>query len=173
MGCRAGGFRCAGGLSVVGSRVVGKGTGRGKGDAVQLGTMPTQAFAGGPDALLTALRTAGSELASAPRPSGTRGSRTEWAAVVAECQQVLNRAAAIQDEAIVALAAIEPVELDDGTQGETHRAPGHVALDAPAIVSGALTVSAVHAEQRVRTAVRLAADGPRGTDTETGLEGLH
>ena len=48
-----------------------------------------------------------------------------------------------------------------------------MALDAPAIVSGALTVSAVHAEPRVRAAVRLAADGPAGTSTETGLGGLH
>ncbi|HSO65186.1 MAG TPA: HNH endonuclease signature motif containing protein, partial [Ornithinibacter sp.] len=60
-----------------------------------------------------------------------------------------------------------------GTVVETHRALGHVALDAPAIVSGVLSVSAVHAEGRVRTAVRLAADGPAGSVTDTGLGGLH
>ena len=40
---------------------------------------------------------------------------------------------------------------------ESHRGLGHVALDAPAIVSGVLAISAVHAERRVRAAVRLAA----------------
>ncbi|HET9022190.1 MAG TPA: HNH endonuclease signature motif containing protein [Ornithinibacter sp.] len=56
---------------------------------------------------------------------------------------------------------------------ESHRAPGHTALDAPALVSGVLAVSSVHAEHRVRAAVRLAADGPPGSDTATGLGGLH
>ena len=56
---------------------------------------------------------------------------------------------------------------------ESHRAPGHVALDAPAIASGALSVSAAHAEHRVRAAVRLAADGPAGSSTATGLRSLH
>ena len=57
---------------------------------------------------------------------------------------------------------------------ESHRALGHVALDAPAILSGVLATTAVHAQRRVRTAVRLAGDGPAGSDTsETGLGGLH
>ena len=71
------------------------------------------------------------------------------------------------------LAAIEPEVLEDGTVVETHRALGHAALDTPAIVSGVLNVSAVHAERRVRAALRLAADGPAGTSTATGLGGLH
>jgi hypothetical protein len=82
-------------------------------------------------------------------------------------------ASAAQDAAITQLAAIEPEAREDGTWGESHRALGHMALDAPAVVSGVLKVSAGWAERRVRTAVSLAADGPVGTDTETGLGGLH
>ena len=67
---------------------------------------------------------------------------------------------AVQDAAIARLAAIEPEWLEDGTVVECHRGLGHVALDAPAIVSGVLATSAVHAQRRVRTAARLAADGP-------------
>ena len=93
--------------------------------------------------------------------------------MVATAQRVIDVAVAVQDEAIVAVCAIEPEVLDDGTWVESHRAPGHVALDGPAIVSGALNVSAVHAEHRVRTAVRLAADGPAGSETQSGLGGLH
>ena len=60
--------------------------------------------------------------------------------------------------------------LETGEVVETHRAPGHVALDAPAIVSGVLSVSAVHAERRVRDAVARAADT---SAAPTGLGGLH
>ncbi len=74
---------------------------------------------------------------------------------------------------MVRLVAIEPFVLDDGTITESHRAPGHVALDGPALVASALEVSQVHAERRVRAAVRLAADGPAGTTTCTGLGALH
>ncbi len=79
----------------------------------------------------------------------------------------------MQHDAIVRLSAIESVALEDGSISETHRLPGHVALDAPAIVAGALEVSQVHAERRVRAAVRIAADGAPGTTTCTGLGGLH
>ena len=54
---------------------------------------------------------------------------------------------------------------------ECHRGLGHVALDAPAIVSGVLSVSAVHAQRRVRTAARLAADGPPGRPPRRGWVG--
>ncbi|MFL6170315.1 MAG: hypothetical protein ACJ711_11635 [Ornithinibacter sp.] len=119
------------------------------------------------------LRAAESGLVSAPRPSGVAGSRAEWAEVVTTAQRVINAASAVQDEAIVAVCAIEDDVLEDGTVVEGHRAAGHVALDGPAIVSGALNVSTVHAEHRVRSAVRLAADGPAGSDTATGLAALH
>ncbi len=79
----------------------------------------------------------------------------------------------MQDSAIVALAALETEIEEDGTLVERRRAPGHVALDAPAIVSGVLCLSSVAAERRVRDAVRRAADGPDGTGTHTGLGGLH
>ena len=117
---------------------------------MQAETTPEQAHCGMPGQLLAVLAVAESGLGSAPRASSVRGSATQWAQVVQASQRVLNLAAAVQDEAIVALAAIEPELLEDGTVVETHRAPGHVALDAPAIVSGALAVSAVHAERRVR-----------------------
>ena len=112
-------------------------------------------------------------IASVRSPVETGGSSAEWAAALGELQALADIVAAAQDEAIVRLAAIEPVALETGEVVDTHRAPGHVALDAPAIVSGVLAVSAVHAERRVRDAVRRAADGPAGTDTCTGLGGLH
>lgn len=123
--------------------------------------------------LLARLEDAAALLVSLPAPSATGGGREAWTQVVRACQRIVNTASAVQDEAIVALAAIEPVLLEDGTEAETHQAPGHVALDAAAIVSGALEVTATHAESRVRDAVRRAADGPAGTSTCTGLGGLH
>ncbi len=101
------------------------------------------------------------------------GSRAEWAAAVGSLQQVIDVATAAQDAAIVRMAALEPEWLEDGTVVETHKALGHVALDAPAILSGVLSVSARHAERRVEAAVLLAADGPEGSDTDSGLGGLH
>ena len=124
------------------------------------------------DALST-LRLAAEALSRMPAMSTTCDGRDAWADVVRATQQLVNMATAVQDEAIVRLAAIEPFVTDDGEIEETHRAPGHVALDAAAIVSGALEVSAVHAEHRVRSAVRLAADGAPGTATCTGLGRLH
>ncbi len=110
------------------------------------------------------------EAVDAPPPAG---SVEECATLVGELQALANVAAALQDRAVVALAAVETEMAEDGTLVESRRAPGHVALDAPAIVSGVLSVSAVHAENRVRDAVRRAADGPDGTGTHTGLGGLH
>ncbi len=106
-------------------------------------------------------------------PSGVAGSRSQWAGVVGSLQRVIDVASAVQDAAIVRLAAIEAEYLEDGTEVECHRGLGHVALDAPAILSGVLAVSAVHAERRVAGAVSLAADGPPGSAGESGLGGLH
>ncbi len=140
---------------------------------MQLETTADETPSGVPAELLRALRVAESELASAPHPSAVAGSRADWGEVVTTAQRVINAASAVQDEAIVAVCSIEDELLEDGTVVEGHRAPGHVALDGPAIVSGALNVSTVHAEHRVRAAVRLAADGPAGSGTATGLAGLH
>jgi hypothetical protein len=140
---------------------------------VQVEQSATRAGSGAPEELLDVLLDAERRLVSMPRASAVRGGVTQWAEVVATSQRVMNLAAAVQDEAIASLVAIEPEELDDGTVVQTHRAAGHISLDAPAIVSGALAVSPVHAERRVRAAVRMVADGPSGTDTETGLGGLH
>lgn len=112
-------------------------------------------------------------VAEALSPTLVGGSVADWAHALRELQVLADVVAAAQDEAIVRLAAIEPVVLETGELVETHRAPGHVALDAPAVVSGVLSVSAVHAERRVRDALRRAADGPDGTATNTGLGGLH
>jgi len=140
---------------------------------MQVETTTVRADFGMPDEILAALLAGEAQLGNTPRPSPVHGTTAQWADVVAAAQRVVNRAVAVQDEALVSLAAIEPELLDDGTVVESHRTPGHVALDAPAIASGALSVSAVHAEHRVRAAVRLAADGPSGTDTATGLRALH
>ena len=96
------------------------------------------------------------------------GSLEQWAAAVGAAQRVIDVASAVQDAAIVRLAAIEPEFLEDGTVVQSHRALGHASLDAPAIVSGVLATTAVHAQRRVRTAVRLAGDGPAGSESETG-----
>ncbi|GAA4407885.1 hypothetical protein GCM10023168_24450 [Fodinibacter luteus] len=121
----------------------------------------------------TASENAVSALSDAFTESAVTGSVAEWAAAVGALQRVVDVASAAQDAAIARLAAIETELLEDGTLVESHRALGYSALDAPAIVSGVLSVSAVWAERRVRSALRLAADGPAGTDTETGLGGLH
>ncbi|PKW25644.1 hypothetical protein ATL31_0442 [Phycicoccus duodecadis] len=122
---------------------------------------------------MSAARVARQVLSDALSPGEVCGSQEEWAQALGELQAVMDTATAAQDAAIVRLAAIEPEVLDDGEVIETHRALGHVALDAPAMVSWTLNVSAVQAERRVRAAVRMAADGPEGTPTETGLRGLH
>ncbi len=140
---------------------------------MQAETTSVRAGAGMPDEVLGALHGAEAALITSPRPSPVHGTLAQWAEVVAVAQRVVNMATAVQDDAMVSLAAIESEVLDDGTVVQSHRAPGHVALDAPAIVSGALSVSSVHAEHRVRAAVRLAADGPAGSSTATGLRALH
>ncbi|MBM6399602.1 HNH endonuclease signature motif containing protein [Phycicoccus sonneratiae] len=106
-------------------------------------------------------------------PADGQGSVEEWSRALEELQSLANVVAAAQDSVIVRLAAIEPDVAEDGTLGEVRKPAGHVSLDAPAIVSGVLCLSAVAAERRVRDAVRRAADGPEGTDTCTGLGGLH
>ena len=127
----------------------------------------------GPGEVQAAADAAVAVLTSVLEPSAVRGSRAQWAAAAGAAQRVIDVAAAVQDAAIVRLAAIEPQWLEDGTEVETHRGLGHVALDAPAILSGVLAISAVHAERRVGAAVLLAADGPEGTGTDSGLGGLH
>ncbi len=112
---------------------------------------------------------------STGQPAPT-GSRAEWAGLVEQCQSLVNTATAAQDVAITRLAAVEEEWLEDGTTRETHRAPGHVALDAPDIVAGALGVSHVHAQRRVSFAVRLVADGDRADSEQgaaSGLSALH
>ncbi|MBD3785085.1 MAG: hypothetical protein IE926_19430, partial [Micrococcales bacterium] len=127
----------------------------------------------GPTDVVAAARAARRLVEQVLSPSRVHGSVEEWSAAVGELQSLIDVATAAQDEAIVRLAAIEPEVLDDGEPVETHRALGHVSLDAAPVVSGVLNVSAVHAERRVRDAVRRAADGPDGTESCTGLGGLH
>ncbi|NHA67217.1 HNH endonuclease signature motif containing protein [Phycicoccus flavus] len=127
----------------------------------------------GPQDVVVAARAARERLHSVGRLGESSGSRDEWADALRELQSLVDTASAAQDAAMVRLAAVEPEVLETGEVVETHRAPGHVALDAPAIVSGVLCLTAVTAERRVRAAARLAADGPPGTATATGLGGLH
>ncbi|MBM6401006.1 HNH endonuclease signature motif containing protein [Phycicoccus sonneratiae] len=117
-----------------------------------------------------AARTLLAESTDTPPPTG---SLAECAELLGELQALVNVATALQDTAVVALAAVETEVAEDGTLAEVRHSNGHVALDAPAVVSGVMCVSAVHAERRVRDAVRRAADGPEGTGTCTGLGGLH
>lgn len=126
-----------------------------------------------PHDVLDAVRTAREALTALPSLASSTGSRAEWATALGALQSVVNEATAVQDEVLVALAGIEPEWNEDGTVGEVRRAPGHVALDAPAIASGVLCLSAVAAERRVRDAVRRTVDGPAGSVTATGLGGLH
>ena len=127
----------------------------------------------GPQDVLDAVRVARGALSSVAEPSGVRGSREEWAAVAGELQRLVNEATAVQDAAVVRLAAVEPQWCEDGTVVEVHKPLGHAALDAPSILSGVLNLTAVAAERRVRHALRTAADGPDGTESCTGLGGLH
>jgi hypothetical protein len=127
----------------------------------------------GPQEVLGAARAAAEALAPALTPDAVAGSRAEWAAALGELQRVADVVAAAQDAALVALVAIEEEYAEDGTVREVHRGRGHVALDAPGVVAGTLVLSSVQAERRVRSAVRLAGDGPTGTATATGLGGLH
>lgn len=114
------------------------------------------------DALAAADHALGA-LSGLPSRTVADASREEWCAALAVLQQVVDVATAVQDGTIVAMAALEPQWAEDGTLVEVREPFGHVALDAPSIVSGVLNVSAVHAERRVRDAVRRAADGPEGS----------
>src|SRR6478609_1883623 len=127
----------------------------------------------GPVEVVAACEAALLELGDAFASSEVTGSLEEWAAAVGAAQRVIDVASAVQDAAIARLAAIEPEYLEDGTIVQSHRALGYASLDAPAILSGVLATTAVHAQRRVRTAVRLAGDGPAGSESETGLGGLH
>jgi hypothetical protein len=126
-----------------------------------------------PQDVMDAVHAAREALSSVDSPGADRGSREVWGEVIGALQGLVNEATAVQDSAVVALAAIEPEWAEDGTLTETHKSTGHVALDAPAIVSGVLCLSAVAAERRVRDAVRRTADGPEGSEPSTGLGGLH
>ena len=104
----------------------------------------------GPTDVAAAARAARRVVEQVLSPAECVGSVEEWSAALAELQSLIDVAVAAQDEVIVRLAAIEPELLETGELVETHRALGHVSLDAPPIVSGVLNVTAVHAERRVR-----------------------
>ena len=130
----------------------------------------------GPQRVGAACEDALAALSGAFEQGPVSGSRAEWAAVIGAAQRVVNVATAVQDAAMARLAGIEVEWLEDGTEVERDRGPGHVALDAPAIVSGELAVSAVHAERRMVEAVRLAGDDPEDSEAGgvgSGLGGLH
>ena len=99
------------------------------------------------------------------------GSRLELAEVVGGCQGLINMLTAVQDVAIAGVAAIEEEWAEDGLVTESRRAPGHVALDAPDVVAGALCVSHLQAQRRVSLAARLAAAGAVADGEDGGDEG--
>jgi hypothetical protein len=96
-------------------------------------------------------------LAGAVDRSAGTGSRTDLVEVIGCCQGLINMLTAVQDVAIMNVAAIEEEWAEDGLVVESRRAPGHVALDAPDVVAGALCVSHLQAQKRVVLAARLAA----------------
>jgi len=90
---------------------------------------------------------------------GGLASRPDLAALIEESQGLINMLTAVQDVAITHVAAIEEEWDEDGLVIESRRVPGHVALDAPDVVAGALRVSHLQAQRRVVLAARLAAAG--------------
>lgn len=87
------------------------------------------------------------------RVDGRDRSVADLVAVVERCQAVVNHATALQTLAMAHLAAIEDVELEDGTVVEQHRGLGHHRLDAPSLVSDQLGVSDAAAASRMAVAV--------------------
>jgi hypothetical protein len=73
--------------------------------------------------------------------------------LVGDCQSVINQATALQSLAMAHLAAIEDVELEDGTVVEQHRGLGHQRLDAPDLVSEQLGMSTAATCTRMGVAV--------------------
>src|SRR5689334_11063213 len=83
--------------------------------------------------LLAVLEDVAARLATMPASSPVDGTQDAWVEVVRATQRLVNTASAVQDEAIIRLAAIELVEDEDGTIAQVHKTPGHVALDASAL----------------------------------------
>lgn len=84
---------------------------------------------------------------------GRDSSVGELVDLVGDCQSVINQATALQSLAMAHLAAIEDVELEDGTVVEQHRGLGHQRLDAPDLVSEQLGMSTAAACTRMGAAV--------------------
>ena len=94
------------------------------------------------------------------RADGRRRSVPELVAFVEQCQSFANQVAALQVLAMAHLAAIEDVELEDGTVVEQHRGLGHQRLDAPALVSDQLGLSDAAATSRMTVAVEVVTRAP-------------
>ena len=110
-------------------------------------------------------------LAGVVDASATTSLRPELAEAVAGCQGLINMLTAVQDVAIAGVAAIEEEWAEDGLVVESRRVLGHVALDAPDVVAGALCVSHLQAQRRVSLAARLAAAGVGDDGEGAGQEG--
>ncbi|KRF22792.1 HNH endonuclease signature motif containing protein [Phycicoccus sp. Soil802] len=94
------------------------------------------------------------------RADGRRRSVPELVALAEQCQSFTNQVAALQVLAMAHLAAIEDVELEDGTVVEQHRGLGHQRLDAPALVSDQLGLSDAAATSRMTVAVEVVTRAP-------------
>lgn len=98
------------------------------------------------------------------RSKGMKLSVAELAEIVERCQSVANTAGAVQTLAMAHLAAIEDIELEDGTVVEQHRGLGHQRLDAPALVSEQLGVTDAGASTRMSVAVDVVTRAPAVLD---------
>ena len=110
---------------------------------------------------LSAVRSQLQEELARARATGAGASLAEWVGLVGACQEVLNVASAVQTVALAHVAAIEDVDREDGTVVEEFRGLGHQRLDAPALVSEPLGLSAAAAASRMEHAVDLASRHPR------------
>ena len=127
---------------------------------------------GRPDELLEVLAAAERRPGLDPVGVADMWLSAQWAAVVAASQRVVNAACAVQDDAIASLAAIEPGRARGRHRGRRRTGPvGTSRWMQRRSCPGCWPCPRSHAERRVRAAVRMVADGPTGTETETGLGG--
>lgn len=96
-------------------------------------------------------------LAAAPRPVSVAG----WVDLVEECQRVVNQVQAVQTIAVAQVSAIEDVVDSHGEVVEQFRGFDHRRLDAPALVSTHLGLTARGAQCRVEHAGALAGRYPQ------------
>ena len=106
--------------------------------------------------LLGRVRDEVARLAEQPR----REALADWVQLAADCQKVLNQVQAVQAVALANVSAIEDVVDRDGEVVEQFRGYDHQRLDAPALVSDVLGLTASAAATRVAQAAEVVARHP-------------